>query len=381
MVNENLKAMPIADRIIKDFYGRIVNSVERDGFSFGKELQLHVLEVRSNNPFESPMEFEETMQRAVLELLSFLGKRYRAKLLGAGMHPLLRIEETDVWPHRHRQIYEAYGKIFNLKQHGWLNIQSFQLNIPYFNEGEAILMHNALANICAYLPAISASSPIYEGRIGEYVDNRLRFYVESQKEVPSITGRVIPEYASSFKQYKEEVIERYSQDLARAGADKCLLYKEWVNSRGVILRFERKTLEIRVMDEQECIRSDVALSCFIRSLLKAFRNGTIPLLPTELLVNDFNSIVKDGLNAKVLHPEASTARGVCRYLFKMAWMYASPEEKKYLGLVARRIEEGSLSEALRREVVKKAQRMSLPEATLNVYLNLVKSLEENKPFF
>ncbi|MBS7621956.1 hypothetical protein KEJ32_07590, partial [Candidatus Bathyarchaeota archaeon] len=48
--------------------------------------------------------------------------------------------------------------------------QSFQLNIPYANEAKAVLMHNLLANVCAYLPAVSASSPIFEGHFGDYVD-------------------------------------------------------------------------------------------------------------------------------------------------------------------------------------------------------------------
>ena len=121
-------------------------------------------------------------------------------------------------------------------------------------------MHNQLANLCAYLPAIAASSPIYEGKNGPKRDNRLSFYKVNQKEVPSITGDVIPEYVSSLSQYKREVIGRYSKDLASAGADKTLLHREWVNSRGVIFRFDRSALEVRVMDEQECIKSDVALA-------------------------------------------------------------------------------------------------------------------------
>ena len=126
------------------------------------------------------------------------------------MHPLLKLDETGVWPHRHRKIYEEYAKIFNLKQHGWLNIQSFHLNLPYSNEDDGIQLHNQLAGICTYLPAISASSPIYEGTAGPYVDNRLWFYKTNQSEVPSIAGDVVPEYVASFNQYRENVIGKYS---------------------------------------------------------------------------------------------------------------------------------------------------------------------------
>lgn len=381
MVDENLRVMPIVDKVIKDFRGRVVNFVENGKFTFGKELQLHVLEIKPNKPFKSPETFDETMHQAVLSISDFLTRKYRAHLLGTGMHPLLRLDETGVWPHRHKQIYDAYSKIFNIKQHGWLNIQSFQLNLPYLNEEKAILMHNILANICAYLPAISASSPVYEGKIGDYVDNRLYFYMENQREIPSIAGSVVPEYVSSFKQYKKEVIEKYSSDLARVGADKCLLHKEWVNSRGVIIRFDRRALEVRVMDEQECIKSDVALSCFIRALLRGLLSGNALLLPFEDLVKDFKAVIKDGLEAKVSHIMGPKARNVCKYFLQIAWNNANAEEKKYLHILGRRIEEGNLSEVIKRELLKRAQKTDFNEAVLEVYSKLLKSLVDNQPFF
>ena len=159
IVDEELKALSIVDKIMKDFHGRIVNFVEMPHFTFGKELQTHVMEIKPNAPFKSPVAFDGTMQEAVLTLQDFLRQRYHASLLGTGMHPLLRLEETGVWSHRHRQIYEAYSRIFNLQQHGWLNIQSFQLNLPYSNEQDGVRLHNLLANICPYLPAFTASSP------------------------------------------------------------------------------------------------------------------------------------------------------------------------------------------------------------------------------
>lgn len=339
------------------------------------------MEIKPNAPFKSPGEFEETMQRAVLTLLDFLESKYKARFLGTGMHPLLRLRETGIWPHRHRQIYEAYSSVFNLNRHGWLNIQSFQLNLPYSNEKNAFSMHNHLAEICAYLPAITASSPIYEGKIGEHTDTRLHFYLLNQREVPSITGDVIPEYAFSFDQYKKEVIKKYSVDLANAGVRERLLYKDWVNSRGVIFRFDRRALEIRVMDEQECIKSDVAISCFVRALLRGLMVEKAEFLPHEILVKDFNSTIKDGLRAKVLHPHGETARRVCQYFFNTAWKNATDEEKKCLSLVRKRIENGNLSEIIKASVEKRALKTDFREAIISVYSRLIKSLTDNQPFF
>ena len=379
LVNRDLKPLPISDKIIKDYCGKIINFIELPFFTFGKEMQLHVMEIKANQPFKSPFEFEETMQNAV-STLSQIVQKYGAMLLGTGMHPLLKLAGTGIWPHYHRKIYQQYGKIFDLNQHGWLNIQSFHLNLPFQKDPDAIQTHNQLTNLCAYLPAISASSPIYEGKNGSDIDNRLQFYKVNQKEIPSISGDVIPEYVFSLGQYKRDVIERYSQDLANAGADKTLLHREWVNSRGVIFRFDRCALEVRVIDEQECIKSDVALSCFVRAALRGLNASNVELLSHDVLVKDFNNIIRCGLNAEVLNPCGKTARQVCQIYLRIAMEHATEDEKKYLWLVKKRIEEGSLSELIHERVLRRAQKTSLDQSIMDVYSTLIKCLKDNQPY-
>jgi gamma-glutamyl:cysteine ligase YbdK (ATP-grasp superfamily) len=377
LVNKDLQVMPISDKIIKSYCGKIINFIELPKFTFGKELQLHVMEIKANHPFKTPAEFEETMQSAVTTLSQIVQKQ-GALLLGTGMHPLLKLQDTAVWPHYHKKIYKQYGKIFNLNQHGWLNIQSFHLNLPYQKEADAIQFHNQLTNLCAYLPAIAASSPIFEGEVGSDIDNRLKFYKINQKEVPSVTGEVIPEYVTSLSQYKHEVIERYSRDLKSARADKTLLNKEWVNSRGIIFRFDRQALELRVMDEQECIKSDVALACFVRASLRGLIASGSELLPHNLLVKDFNAVIKDGLKAVVSSSHGKTAMHVCKYFFDLAQKYANDDEKEYLRLVAKRIEEGNLSERVRANVLRRAQKTDFHQAIVDVYSTLINCLSDNE---
>ncbi len=381
IVDTNLAPLPIADKVIKEYCGKIKNFVELPNFTFGKELQLHVMEIKANEPFRSPTTFEETMQQAVETLSDFLLRKFGAYLLGTGMHPLLRLEQTAVWSHRHRKIYESYAKVFNLKQHGWLNIQSFHLNLPFQREKDGIRIHNLLSGVCPYLPAISASSPIYEGVFGDSVDNRLNFYKANQRQVPSVSGEVVPEYASSFENYKTEIIAGYSRDLKAAGAAEDILGREWINSRGVIFRFDRSALEVRVMDEQECVKSDVALACFIRALLRGLLSDETKLLPNEVLVADYNSVVARGLDAQVKNPNGPSARDVCRHLLRVAEKNAQKEEKRYLPTVKKRIENGNLSDAIKRDVMEKAKAMSFKDATVAVYSKLIKCLAANQPYF
>ena len=110
------------------------------------------------------------------------------------------------------------------------------------------------------------------------------------------------------------------------------------------------------MDEQECIKSDVALACFVRAALRGLIASNAELLPHDVLVKDFNAVIKDGLNAEVSSPHGKTARQVCQHYLKLAMEHADEDEKKYLWLVKKRIEEGSLSELIRANVLRRARK-------------------------
>ena len=379
IVDDNLKPLPIVDLIIKKICGRIKSSITFSDFVFGKELQKHVAEFKGSAPFQSPIFFEDTLYKAIVRLSDILDS-FGAYLLGTGMHPTLSLKEAKVWDHRDRQIYAALNQLFNLRQHGWLNIQSFQLNISYFNEKEAVKLYNHLINVLPYLPAISAASPIYDSVFGEFVDNRLHFYGINQAQIPSIAGDIIPKPIDSFAMYKQNTILKYSLDLVNANAPPCIVNKEWINSRGVIIRFDRKAIEIRVMDEQECIKADVALSCFIRALLRGLFQSKEMNLPHTLLLKDYYAIKKYGLNAKINNPQSSTARGMCRYLLKIAYEHATLEERSYLWIIKKRIDDGNLSEIITKHVRKRLQKTNLTEALLNVYFKLIVKLRNNELF-
>jgi hypothetical protein len=137
------------------------------------------------------------------------------------------------------------------------------------------------------------------------------------------------------------------------------------------------------MDEQECVKSDVALSCFIRAALRGLlqkQEGDFELQPHYVLVNNLHAVIKDGLNASVQHPEGVTARQVCHHLHKIAEKNASLEEKKYLGIIKHRIEGGNLSDLILRDVKKRLLKTSLEEALLTVYGSLANNLERNKVY-
>jgi hypothetical protein len=135
------------------------------------------------------------------------------------------------------------------------------------------------------------------------------------------------------------------------------------------------------MDEQECIKSDVALTCFIRATLRGLLTTGEKFLPHELLVTDFNAVIKEGLKAETLNPHGKTAQKVCQHYFNLADKFADTDEKKYLPLIKRRIQEGNLSDTIRKRVLGRAKKTSLPEAITDVYSTLIKCLNDNEPYF
>ena len=104
-------------------------------------------------------------------------------------------------------------------------------------------------------------------------------------------------------------------------------------------------------------------------------------LPHQLLVNDYNAIIKNGLEAESLHPAGKTAKQVCQYFLKIASKYADEKEKKYLWIIEKRINEGSLSKVIRRKILARSQKTTFDEAIINVYSNLAKCLSDNQPYF
>jgi hypothetical protein len=134
------------------------------------------------------------------------------------------------------------------------------------------------------------------------------------------------------------------------------------------------------MDEQECIKSDVALSCFIRALLRGFLSKKVALKPREVLIRDFWSVIKDGLKANVNYNGASNAKDVCLRFLEIAEEHALKEERQYLNLIEKRVLQGSLGELILRDVLDSACVKNFKDAVLDIYSRLIKCLERNRPY-
>ncbi|MGV3589897.1 MAG: carboxylate-amine ligase [Adhaeribacter sp.] len=264
---ETLAVKPITDKVIYDQVGAYVSDVEFAQIAWSNELVLHVIELKTNGPAENLTNLPALFQEQVNNINKLL-KPYNARLLPSGMHPFMNPHtDTHLWPHEYNAVYEAYNRIFNCQGHGWSNLQSTHLNLPFANDEEFGRLHAAIRLILPIIPALSAASPIYDGNITGFVDSRLEVYRQNQVKIPSIAGKVIPEAVFSAADYEVHILKRIYRDIAPHDP-KGILQDEFLNSRGAIARFERNAIEIRIIDNQECPVADLAILYLVVEVLK-----------------------------------------------------------------------------------------------------------------
>lgn len=264
----NLSVAPLADRILQAQAGKLSNEVEVGPLCWSNELVLHVIELKTNGPAESLHGLAEHFQQGVEAINQHLSK-LGGMLMPGGMHPWMNPQhETRLWPHGDRSIYSAYNRIFGCQGHGWSNLQSTHLNLPFEGDKEFGQLHAAIRLFLPLLPALAASSPILDGHSSGLLDNRLCAYQQNQRKIGIITGSIIPEAVFTRKDYHQKILQPIYRAIAPFDPEAILQY-EWLNSRGAIARFDRNAIEIRLLDVQECPAADLAIIELICAVLKA----------------------------------------------------------------------------------------------------------------
>lgn len=256
---ETLDVAPRADWLLAEAAGDITGEWVNGPLAWNNELALHVIEFKLNGPSGSLNGIDELFQRDIGKANGLLGAT-GLRLLPTGMHPWMDpARELKLWPHDNREIYDTFDRIFSCRGHGWANLQSMHINLPFADDAEFGRLHAAIRFLMPLMPGLAASSPVMDGTLTGTADNRLAVYRGNCQRVPSVTGEVVPEPVYTIGEYQERVLGPIYRDLAPLDPEG-VLADEWVNARGAIARFERMAIEIRVLDVQECPAMDVALA-------------------------------------------------------------------------------------------------------------------------
>ena len=265
---DTLDVLPVADELLKTVVGSYSNDYEKEDICWSNELALHVVELKTCGPVASLSETADLFQQDVNRINDILSN-FNGVLMPTGAHPWMDpCREAKLWPHGQRTIYETYHRIFNCEGHGWTNLQSCHLNLPFNGSDEFGRLHAAIRLVLPIIPAIAASTPILDSERQPFLDTRMEYYRTNSARIASITGEIIPEPIFTLNAYTKEIFARMYRDIEPFDPDGTLR-NEWLNARGAIARFDRNAIEIRIIDIQECSKADLAIAAGINALLMA----------------------------------------------------------------------------------------------------------------
>ena len=212
--SDSLNVQPKSDQLLKTLAGHQTNEVELGDIAISNELVMHVLELKNNGPRPPTDPIAKQFQQAILDIQPML-QEHHLQLLPTGAHPWMNpLTETIRWPHGNKSIYQQYDTIFNCQGHGWSNLQSMHINLPFANDEEFAQLHSLVRILLPLLPALAASTPIIDKKLTGFQDTRLVFYEKNQQKIPSISGDIIPEFVTSESQYRDEILAPMYRDIS-----------------------------------------------------------------------------------------------------------------------------------------------------------------------
>jgi carboxylate-amine ligase len=386
---DTLKVLPIVDKLFEDVTGKITNDVERGDVEWSNELVSHVVELKTAKPTRKIPPFRKKFAKNIAEINAVLAKR-NAMLLPTAAHPFMDpFTETVIWPHEYNEVYALYNRIFDCRGHGWSNLQSTHLNLPFANDAEFSRLHAAIRLLLPIIPALSASSPILDGKDTGFLDARMEAYLHHQEKVPELMGSLIPEAVFSQEEYYREIFSPIAKAMAPFDTERVMDH-HFANSRGAIARFDRGAIEIRVIDIQECPSMDLAIAEFIVVVLKAMANARWVSSYLQRAWNEadllplFQATIKDAGEAVItnrdyllmfglMKQEEMSAGKLWQHLFVEVYGELSESCRQHISHI---LEHGCLAS----RILARTGRAPSHEALCSIYKELATCLAKDQPF-
>jgi gamma-glutamyl:cysteine ligase YbdK (ATP-grasp superfamily) len=392
---QTLSVLPIADTLLRDEWGGVVNESLHDRMGWSNALPLHRIEIKNLSPGPDLASLATDFHTEIREINQRLRSR-SAQLMPTGMHPWMDpASECRLWPHEHGDIYQAYDRIFGCHHQGFANVQGMHLSLPFANDEEFTRLHAAVRLLLPILPALAASSPIAWGGPTGYLDTRLEAYLTHQAQVPATQGKVIPDTSYSQAEYRGLILEPMYQAMAPLDPEGTLRH-EWLNARGAIPRFERMALEIRLLDMQEYPGADLAVAAAVTAAAqRLYREGEADgsnnlaaqqAYPTDHLAELLRACMRDAdqmtindpayLNLFGLPPVPHTAGEVWRRFIEDWWAQEPPQREAWGKPLEVILEQGPLARRILR-----AAGLECPRSRQEViYWSLCDCLDKGYPF-
>jgi carboxylate-amine ligase len=385
--SSDFKVNPIVDKLLTEKNGSLTSDVDNGRIEWSNELVAHVVELKTNGPTADLENLADLFAENIREMNQLLEK-FGSQLLPTASHPLMHPEtEMQLWKHNYSKIYALYNRIFDCRGHGWSNVQSMHINLPFNGDAEFEKLHAAVRILLPIFPGLSASSPIFEGKFTGFKDARMQVYKTNQKEIPQMTGKVIPEQVFSKKEYAERIFEPINKAIKPHDTEN-ILDHHFLNSRGAIARFDRGAVEIRVIDLQECPKADLAIAVLVIEALKLLVSEELISLEDQKswheddLFSIFNDVIESAEGAVISNKryldifdleEKVSVQELWKKIYSMVNENISEKHRINIEFL---LENGSLSTRILQALGKDFT----PEEVTETYGELAKCLAENEFF-
>ncbi len=386
---DTLRVRPIVDTLFEDLAGALTNEVSHGKVTLGNQQVCHVVEMKAAKPTKRITGLRKKFIHEIGVVNAALAK-HNATLLPTAAHPFMDPAHEAVFRQDARnELRTLYDRHFGCRTHGWSNGQSTYLNLSFANDAEFSKLHAALRLLLPIIPALSASSPILDGKATGFLDSRMEAYLHHQDEVPELMGTFIPEAVFSQEDYYRTIFSPIAKTLASLDTGSPIDHYA-ANSRGAVARFDRGNVEVRVIDSQECPGADLAIAELIVVVLKAMTSGR--WVSTYLqrawsehdLLPLFLQVIKDAGNANLanrdyllmfglMKQEQMSAHKLWQHIFVELYGELSDDCRQHIAHI---LEHGCLAHRILKHTGKAPDHTTL----MRVYGQLAICLAEDRAF-
>lgn len=385
---ETLAIRPLAEVLFDSSNGEVESDKVVGPVTWSNELAAHVVELKTSEPTRDIETYESHFLSNIAEINTKLGE-YGAMLLPSAQHPFMNPKlEGELWKHSGAEIYRCYETLFDIHSHGWLNLQSVHLNLPFNGDEEFARLHAAIRVLLPILPALAASSPILEGKLTGVKDSRLQQYLLHQVKLKSSMGLIIPEACRSEEEYRQTVLLPIGEELLTVDSSG-ILKPKFLNARGAIARFERGSIEIRLLDIGESPKVDIAICAFIVALLRSLVDGKLlshdlqERASTVELRSQLDEVISFGSEARLVpqfiftkderYSSLGNVKELLTYLFEEVAGTFSSSPKETIRFL---LEKGNLS----KRILARSGETPSEQTISQIYRELSKCLQNNTLF-
>lgn len=234
-----------------------------------------------------------------------------------------------------------------------------RIDLPFAREADFAKLHAAIRLLLPLLPALSAATPIRDGRASGQHSARLRACLDLYDRHPARVGGFIPEAVFDPADHDREVLGPIAQALAgNPSAEQA--DPQQLNLRAATTAFAPNVLRIHAIDAQENPAADMAVAEFTIAVLRALVAGrwSSTYLQRAWSTDDLMAVmlgtIRDGCRSVIAHrdylfmlgmmkQERATGTELLKHLFVELYGELSENARERIGII---IEHGCLAQRL-----------------------------------